>query len=142
MAQSFLQVYTTVAARLSELPTKDGNLIFVRDTKKIYLDTMGMRIGYDCIQTFLKDSDRLETLAPVEGFYFVQETGVMWNYKDGWHQISPDNLNQIIFGKTEQDFPPVGDARLLYVTDDASFRWDTATNSYIVVSNKTEWKSI
>ena len=81
-------------------------------------------------------------MAPTEGFYFVEDTGVMWRYKEEWKQITPDNLNQITFGASVEDFPKSGNSKILYVTDDATYKWDTVTKTYLCVSNKTEWKTI
>ena len=47
-----VRVYTTVAAKLNKLPVSDGNLVFVSDTRHIYLDYNGLRIKYNCIQEF------------------------------------------------------------------------------------------
>lgn len=139
---AIVKVYTTVAAKLSQLEVRDGNLIFVSDTKQLYLDFNGNRLGYDCIQVFFSEQNRVDLLAPTEGFYFVEETGVMWRYKAGWKQISPDNLNQITFGTSVDDFPTEGNSKILYVADDATYKWDAVTQSYLCVSNKTEWKTL
>jgi hypothetical protein len=134
-----MKVYTTVATKLSSLPVQDGQLIFVSDTRQIYLDFSGTRVSYNIIQTFNTDEDRATWLVPIEGFYFVKSTGVLWNYSSGWTQLSPDNLNQIFFGETIDDFPTLGNECLLYITDDATYKWDVLTGSYKMVSNKTEW---
>ncbi len=83
-----VKFYTTVASKLSQLEVRNGNLIFTSDTKQIYLDIHGNRLGYNCIQVFATDTERSALLAPIEGFYFVEETGVMWRYKEKWVQIS------------------------------------------------------
>lgn len=136
---NIMKVYTTVATKLSSLPVQDGQLIFVSDTRQIYLDFSGTRVSYNIIQTFNTDEDRATWLVPVEGFYFVKSTGVLWNYSSGWTQLSPDNLNQIFFGETIDDFPTLGNECILYITDDATYKWDVLTGSYKMVSNKTEW---
>lgn len=137
-----VKVYSTVAAKLSQLPVEDGNLIFVSDTCQLYFDLNGNRLGYNCIKIFANDQERVGLLAPTEGFYFVEDTGVMWRYKEEWKQITPDNLNQITFGASVADFPKSGNSKVLYVTDDATYKWDTVTKTYLCVSNKTEWKTI
>ena len=62
-----VRVYTTVSAKLNKLPVSDGNLVFVSDTRHLYLDYNGLRIKYNCIQEFPTDKDRIDKLAPVEG---------------------------------------------------------------------------
>lgn len=142
MAASIVKFHRTVAANLNTLPVRTGNLIFVSDTKQIYLDSNGNRIEYTCIQTFTKEQDRLDLLAPTKGFYFVEETAVLWRYDVKWIQITPSNLNEVTFGSSVKDFPLEGNEKILYVADDATYKWDSVTKSYLMVANKTEWKTL
>lgn len=142
MAADILKIYTTVAARLPQLKVRNGNLIFTSDTKQIYLDVNGNRLSYNCIKVFATDHDRITFLSPPEGFYFVEETGVMWRYSVNWQQITPSNLNQIAFGNSVEDFPLKGKDDILYVTDEATYKWDSMTESYLIIANKTEWKTL
>lgn len=140
---AIMKVYSTVDAKLSQLSVRDGNLIFTTDTRRIYLDMNGNRMGYDTIRVFNKDSDRQAVLAPVEGFYFVRDTGVLWNVTAGkWRQMTPSDLQQVSFGTSSNDFPKVGNQNILYVADDSVYRWDAMLNEYVVVSNKTEWQNL
>ena len=141
MSSAILKVYATNAAKLSRLQVQDGQLIFVKDTKKIFLDLNGVRLGYEAIQVFSSDEERLQVLAPVEGFYYVEETNIIWRYNKEWKQITPDYLTPFFFGNRE-DFPPTGNPKILYLTDDATYKWDSLLNDYLVISNKTEWKEI
>lgn len=138
---AILKCYNTVAAKLSQLSVLDGNLIFVTDTKKIYLDINGSRLCYDTIQVFDTDAERLATLAPTEGFYCVEDTCVLWRYSSGsWKRLTPEEIKPVLYGTSVSDFPKEGNENLLYVTDDASYRWDNSLSSYIMVSNKTYWR--
>lgn len=139
---SVVRVYTTVAAKLDKMPVSDGNLVFVSDTHRLYLDYNGLRIGYNCIQEFATDKDRTDKLAPVEGYYYVEETGVMWRYKDGWKQLTPSNLQPLVFGTSVTDFPTEGKENMVYVADKAIYKWHAATRTYMCVANNTEWTSI
>ena len=141
MANAIVKMYATVNSRLSALEVKDGQLIFTTDTKQLFLDYNGLRLAYDCVQVFSTDESRKSVLAPIEGFYFVENTGVLWRYKEGWKQISPENLNPIYMGGVDT-FPTVGDNNTLYVADDAIYKWDSTTKSYLMVSNKTEWSNL
>lgn len=135
---AIVKFYYTVNSKLAELPIVDGQVIFVSDTKKFYLDMNGLRLGYSDIQVLATDNDRTSMLAPVEGFYFVDDTNVLWRYKGGWKQVTPDNVTPIVFAEFE-DFPPTGKENTLYVTNDATYRWDTLTSQYICIANKTAW---
>ena len=138
---AIVKFYHTKNSKLNEQPIVDGQVIFVHDTKKFYLDMNGVRVGYSDIQVLPSDSDRTAILAPVEGFYFVDDTNVMWRYKGGWKQITPSELSPLYFGEYDS-FPPNGKENTLYLTDSATYRWDSITSSYICIANKTEWRVI
>jgi hypothetical protein len=141
MANAIVKMYATVNSRLSALDVKDGQLIFTTDTKQLFLDYNGLRLAYDCVQVFPTDEVRKSVLAPIEGFYYVESTAVLWRYKNGWIQISPDNINPIYMGGVDS-FPAEGDNSTLYVADDAIYKWDSSTKTYLMVSNKTEWSTL
>lgn len=138
---AIVKFYHTTQSKLAQLPVSDGNLIFVTDTKKMYLDINGNRLGYQDIQILPTETDRTSILAPIEGFYYVEETNILWRYKEGWKKVTPDNLSPLFFGAYE-DFPPTGNSNVLYISDDATYKWDSLTSTYICVSNKTEWKEL
>lgn len=142
MANAIVKVYTTVAAKLSQLAVSDGQLIFVSDTRRIYLDFNGYRIGYDTFQVFDTDQDRLQWLAPVEGFYFVRSTGVLWNYEGSWKQLTPSNLEQVVIEESASNFPTEGDSKTLYAANNGVYRWDASSNQYGLVANKLEWGNL
>ena len=84
-----LSAIATSNSRLSELPVKDGQLIFVQDKSMIAFDYGGKRVLYRQIEEISTESARTSMLAPVNGhYYFVVETGVMWTYRNGWVQIT------------------------------------------------------
>ena len=138
---AIVKFYHTTQSKLAQLPVSDGNLIFVTDTKKMYLDINGNRLGYQDIQILPTETDRTSILAPIEGFYYIEETNILWRYKEGWKKVTPDNLSPLFFGAYE-DFPPTGNSNVLYISDDATYKWDSLTSTYICVSNKTEWKEL
>lgn len=138
---AIVKFYHTTQSKLAQLPVSDGNLIFVTDTKKMYLDINGNRLGYQDIQVLPTETDRTSILAPIEGFYYVEETNILWRYKEGWKKVTPDNLSPLFFGAYE-DFPPAGNSNVLYISDDATYKWDSLTSTYQCVSNKTEWKEL
>ena len=88
MASKVISVIGTVANRLPDLPIKDGQIIFVKDKKKVALDVDGKRTFYNEIVTFNDDQERKDLLAPINGcFYFVIKTAVLWFYQDKWIPI-------------------------------------------------------
>lgn len=138
---AIVKAYSTTNSKLSQLPVSDGNLIFVKDTHTIYLDLNGNRLAYTDIVVLPKETDRTSILAPIEGFYYVEETDIFWRYKEGWKQITPENINPLFFGDYE-DFPSTGKDNVLYISDEATYKWDSLTSTYICIANKTEWKSL
>lgn len=133
--------YYTVASKLADLPIVDGQIIFTNDTKKFYLDMKGTRLEYSDIQVLSSDSDRTAILAPIEGFYFIDETNILWRYKNAWIQITPSNITPFVFGEYDS-FPEKGKEGVLYGTEDATYVWSNTTNTYLCISNKTEWKEV
>ena len=138
---AIVKFYHTTDSKLAQLPVRNGNLIFVTDTKRMYLDVNGNRLPYMDIQILPLESDRTSILAPIEGFYFVEETNVLWRYKEGWIQVTSPNLTPLFFGSYE-DFPPQGNPLVLYISDNATYKWDSLTSSYTCVANKTEWTTL
>lgn len=80
----------TTDSRLTQLPQKNGQLIFVRDTQKIYLDAKEVRTEYTSIINLVDEEQRKGMISPINGgFYFVQDTKVLWNYEGGtWTQLT------------------------------------------------------
>lgn len=133
MASKVISVIGTVANRLPDLPIKDGQIIFVKDKKKVALDVDGKRTFYNEIVTFNDDQERKDLLAPINGcFYFVIKTAVLWFYQDKWIPITT-TPNEVIFFGTE--IPELGRANILYVNSNKRniSVWDERSNSFIIV---------
>ena len=116
---------TTTKERLDLLPISHGQLIFVRDARKIYHDYNGERIEYSQI-FFLKDENtRLQLSTPLEFFYFVRETKVLWVYSiaEGWVALTTPPRENIVFTDS-QNLPAKGEENTLYTTDYSIYRWN------------------
>ena len=72
----------TTSQNLENIEIIKGQLIFVKDKREFYLDLEGKRIPYQSIVILETEDDRLDMLDPVEGFYYVQETNILWSYLD------------------------------------------------------------
>lgn len=95
-SKTILKAYSTVESKLPTLPLEDGQLIFVYDKKKIALDNHGIRTIYEQIQTIETEEQRNDLLAPIDSFYFVIETSILWRYSNGhWNQITTSPQEQI-----------------------------------------------
>lgn len=117
-----LSVVTTTSMRLPELEVKYGQLIFVRDERAIYFDTEE-RTSFQQIIALSTEDQRLG-LTPVSGFYFVEDTGILWRYNidSGWIQLTNPPSEQIAF-LNKEDFPPTGKDNVLYISESAIYRW-------------------
>ena len=82
MANAKAKLFFTKEQYLSTLPVKDGQIIFVSDSNKVCLDMSKTRHTYQTIIEFETEEERISLKAPAKGFYFVQETGMIWRYSN------------------------------------------------------------
>lgn len=133
MAQMKL-VYTT-AAKLDSLAVVDGQIIYLADENQICLDMKGKRLTYHSIKTYDTDAERLATPPIPKTFYFVFETNVMWQYNNGWQQITASNLTPVLYFDTEDKLPVQGEANKLYYTDNGIYNWRESDHKYNLIAN-------
>ena len=132
---------STIRSRLKEVPFVEGQLIFVRDEKAIYRDeTTGIRNRFTDLIIIRTDEQRLAIEAPLEKFYFVQETSVLWLYTTEWNQLSNPVENPVYMAHERTEFPTIGFATTLYICDEGIFRWNGEDNIYTAVAN--DWHTI
>lgn len=136
-AKYVMSLIATTSSRIRDLVIKDGQLIFIQDLGRIAFDFKGQRVFYNQIVELDTEAERLALDSPLDGYYFIIDTAVLWFYKNGWIQIT-EKPREILFIGTE--LPQLGQANKLYIdTDDREISvWDEETNGYIVVSNYTK----
>lgn len=142
MAQMRL-VYTT-AAKLNDLAVLDGQVIYAPDDNIICLDMRNQRFTYKTIRTFDTDAQRLMTTSATPGFYYVDETNVIWRktLNGAWRQITSGNVTPVFYSSTVQSFPLTGTEGILYYANDGIYRWDPQENKYVLIANANTWDSI
>ena len=134
-----MSVVVTTSEKLSSLLIKNGQLVFVKDKRRIAFDFNDKRTFYNQITELETDYERISTTSPSEGYYFVIDTAVLWRYCDGWTQITskPDDI--VFIGA---ELPELGQAKekTLYIdkTKKEISVYDKTADSYIVVANKTD----
>ena len=133
-------IYTT-SAKLNDLPVEDGQIIFAPDMQTICLDISGQRFYYQTIKIFETDEERMSTPFPIQGFYFVQETEVIWRWSGQWIQLTTGK-DSVVGKDKEEDFPETGEDNTLYYTDDGIFSWKDSANKYNLIANANTWESI
>ena len=119
----FQLVYVSDKSKLNEVPVIFGQLIIVDDgnTRKIYYDGDNGRIQFTgIIITLETEAQRVALQNPPQGFYFINETGVLWNYGDeGWVNITTPPSGQISF----DNMPTVGESEKVYITGRLAYRY-------------------
>ncbi len=136
MTENILSVIGTVSSKVADISIKNGQLIFIPDSRTIALDLNNRRTFYNQIVSLTTELERQSILAPVTGsFYFVVETAVLWNYQDRWIQITTPP-NEIVFIGTS--LPQLGTSKTLYVdkVNKNISIWDEDTKSYEIVGEK------
>ena len=120
--QGTLKVVSTTSDRLGQLSVDYGQLIFVRDTRELYFDHQQGRISYSQIIILETEEQRVNMRSPVNGFYFVKDTGVIWRYDNRWISITnpPSELIEFL---PKNSFPQIGKENVLYIDGIKIYRW-------------------
>lgn len=131
-----LKVIATSSSRIRDLVIKDGQLIFLRDLGRIAFDFKGERVFYNQIVELDTEADRLALENPLDGYYFVLSSGILYHYKNNWTQITekPESFLCI-----DIELPQLGQENKLYINkaeQDISV-WDDETDKYVKVANYT-----
>lgn len=124
--------------KVSDIAVTNGQIIFSRDERVIYLDAENERTAFQQIIILSTEAQRKSLVSPVEGFYFVEDTAILWNLRSGyWTPLNQKPDEQIIF----DDMPVKGKAERLYVNDGVIYQWDTTLKTYVQV-NQPQWQNI
>ena len=137
MAQNAFTIVATTSDRIKDLVIKNGQLIFIRDKGRIAFDFKDKRVFYNQITELDTEYDRSSLSDPVNGYYFVIETAVLWYYQDEWVQITTPPEDIVFIGV---ELPELGQSKTLYVdkTNKEISVWDETSNEYIVVADKSD----
>lgn len=120
------------------VPFQTGQIIFSRDDRVIYLDSTE-RISFRQIMFLEHESERKNLISPVNrGFYFVEDTAVLWNYTDGiWYPLNQTPEERVVF----DNLPATGKANILYIEGTELYRWDTTSREYYKIGDPS-WGAI
>lgn len=125
-----MKFIATTSDKLEKIAVQSGQLIFSRDTRVIYLDT-DVRTSFESIMTVATEVVRQSLASPVDGFYFVKDTKTLWHYEDQtWICITEPPKESLVFADYE-NFPKVGEEKVLYCDKDKIYQWDSESKSYI-----------
>ncbi len=142
MAQ--MKLIYALASKLNDLPISNGQIIYAPDDNIICLDMRNQRFTYKTIRTFATDAERLAATSASVGFYYVEETNIIWRktLNGTWKQVTSSKMKSVVYGHTELDFPQIGEEGVLYYSDRGIYRWDPQSEKYILISNVNIWESI
>lgn len=132
---NILKVISTTNSKVKSLQVQNGQLIFVHDKHQIYMDIDNKRTLYEQIITLNTEVERSNILAPIDSFYFVLDTAILWRYSGEWIQITSQPAKHIIFEKSYLNFPTIGDEKQIYIdtTENSTYRWDDASLKYYCI---------
>jgi hypothetical protein len=135
--KNVLKLVATTSSKIRNLTISDGQLVFLQDIGRIAFDFKGKRVFYNQIVELETDAERLALENPLDGYYFVIGSGVLWSYKGGWIQITnqPSNIEFI-----DVALPQLGQENKLYInkTERDISVWDDEIGDYIKVANYTD----
>jgi hypothetical protein len=124
-----MKFIATTSDKIKSISFAPGQMIFSQDDRVIYLDTTE-RISYQAILIVSTEAERVAIQSPVNGFYFVEETCVLWSCKNKtWVQLTVTPNEKIIFSD-DMDLPETGNKNVLYVKDGIIYQWDEETKTY------------
>ena len=136
-----MKFIATTSEKIKDIAIISGQLIISRDDRVIYLDAGTERTSYQQIITVFDEETRQNLASPLQGFYFVMDTKVLWYYdKIKWNQLTDKPKESIIF-ISHEDFPQFGEENVLYVDEKTIYRWNKETNVYLELGSLT-WDSI
>lgn len=124
MATTATKFITTTEQRLELLPISNGQLIFVRDSRRVCLDYQGERVEYGQIIVLADDEHRLSIEYPFKTFYFVLDTRVLWRYEEEWIPVISSKTEERITFLGNDELPEKGVENMLYTTTSNIYRWN------------------
>lgn len=132
---------STTEKKLADLEILNGQLIFVEDTRRVYMDLHNQRTQYNNIIYLSTENQRLSMSTPVAAFYFCYETNIVWRYDDTiqeWIQITGKPQQSVVF-LDEEDFPAKGNPSCIYISGVDIYRW--RDGEYQIIGS-SYWKKL
>lgn len=132
--------YLTNSEHINDIDVTLGNLIFSEDNNRIYFDGNMGRVCYDSIMVFATEAERYNYPVPLEGFYFVSETKILWRYEDNaWTAITEPPTNNVVF-IPKSELPTEGAFATLYVCGTEMYVW--VDNQYVPMNADSIWREV
>lgn len=137
--KAVFKLVATSSSKIKSLTIQNGQLIFIQDLGRIAFDYNDKRVFYNQIVELETEAERGDLESPLNGYYFVLDTGILWHYNDAWNQITGEPADIVFIGV---ELPTLGQANKLYAnttegTENISV-WNEELNAYVVVADKTQ----
>lgn len=133
-----MKFIATNSDKLSQIPFQKGQLIFSSDNKTIYLDSTE-RVEYNTFIIIETEQERKNLISPVNGFYFIEDTKILWRHIDSqWFPLNEKPEQTVVFDEK----PETGKKDTLYVIGNKIYKWEPTQNKYIIIGNNTNWEPI
>lgn len=134
-----MKFIATDSNKVNNIPLEKGQLIFSRDNSTIYLDS-DVRTTFTTFIILETEEERKNLISPVNGFYFVEETKILWRLSNKeWSQLNEKPEQSIVFADNSK--PTTGKENVLYVDNGKIYQWIASENRYIVISDLL-WEAI
>lgn len=91
---AYVKFNTTVKSKANDtsaIPVTDGQFLIVTDTKQLMYDFGTTRIVLGDIIELDTEAQRAALVTPLDKFYFVKDTKILWRYTSGSWQRWADN---------------------------------------------------
>lgn len=126
-----MKFIATNSDKIKTLPLQRGQLIFSRDDRVIYLDS-DVRTEFTTFIVLDTEEERINLISPVNGFYFIEETKILWRHiNKKWFPLNEKPKQSIVFDNK----PATGVENTLYIDNDKIYRWEPTQNKYIIVGD-------
>lgn len=139
VTKNVLSLIATSSSRIRELPVKNGQLVFIQDIGRIAFDYNNKRVYYNQIVELDTEAERQELVSPLNGYYFIIDSGVLWHYKNGWTPITSEPEEIVFIGV---ELPLLGQKNKIYANTTSGAEsisvWDEESDKYVVVADKTQ----
>lgn len=126
--------------KIDSIPFKAGQVMFVQDERAIYVDGTE-RVCYRQIITLDTEAQRTALSIPLDSFYFVNETKILWQFDNGWHQITTSPKVQIVFDDKD-NFPIPGDSETIYIDGLHQYRYLNDQYQLMTGGGSTVWVDV
>lgn len=129
-----MKFIATSRNKVETIPVEKGQLIFSRDSRTIYLDS-DVRTEFNTFIILDTEDERTKLISPVNGFYFIEETKILWRHNNSkWFPLNEKPEQNIVFVDNGAK-PLEGKINTLYVDDNKLYRWEPTLKRYTSIGD-------